>query len=204
MPPTVVAPMSAVSVAVSREAPDSPASPMACRKACAASSVVREAPASWMPVCSLSSAFERATLPNGISPVYRELAGPEYPMPLSLWTSDFRLAAKLSPIALMTPIPVTKTLLATELFRSALRDIIDHGIDVDQDLTSFFGIFDDDPILPVQQDDKFQGIYGVQPQPFAEQRLVICDVGRRGGRKVQEFYDLCFEFFFKLRAFHDS
>ena len=73
-----------------------------------------------------------------------------------------------------------------------LLDIIDHGVDVDQDFTTLFGVLDDDPIFPVEQDDELQGVDGVEPQALAEQGLVIRDVCGRGGGEVQELYDLFF------------
>ena len=49
-----------------------------------------------------------------------------------------------------------------------LLDIIDHSVDVDQDFTTLFGVFDDDPIFPVEQDDQLQGVNGIKSQALAK------------------------------------
>jgi hypothetical protein len=54
------------------------------------------------------------------------------------------------------------------LFGSVFFDVTDHGIDIDQYFASFFKVFDDDPVFPVEKNDQLETIDRIQPQAFTE------------------------------------
>ena len=130
MPPTVLAPIKAVSKPFNSWV-DNWASVMASSNACRASNVVRVSPGS----CAFNFCCNKRLLilisPKGSSEAY--LVGnnssgpiPDFPCTSALWFS-----VTLFPIALIAPIPVTKILLnGMNLLRPVFFNIVYHGIDV--------------------------------------------------------------------------
>jgi hypothetical protein len=164
----VVAPARAVSKALSWEAVRR-ASDIASLNAWMASKVVRVIPGSSACNFSFNSFVPVSISPKGRTPEYRVGRCLDRTMPHLPAMRAARFSATAFPIALITPIPVTKTLLTeVSLLGSVLFDICDHGINVNQYFTAFFRIFYDDPIFPVEKDDQFERIDGVQAKTFVK------------------------------------
>ena len=78
------------------------------------------------------------------------------------------------------------------LFGAVLFDIRGDGIDIDQDLTSFLRVFDLNAIFTAQQNDQFDGVDGIQSEPFAEQGLIVFYIIGIYRCEVQKLNDLLF------------
>lgn len=57
------------------------------------------------------------------------------------------------------------------------QNVIVQSIDGRESLASLCHVLDFDPVVLLQNQDEFNGIEGVQTEPFAEERGVISDLG---------------------------
>src|SRR6516164_1257371 len=89
------------------------------------------------------------TSPQGKMPEYLEGNKPRVRMPQLPSISALRFSSKFSPIAVRIPMPVTKILLTKEiLLCSVLFYIINHRVNIHEDLSALFGILNINAIFP--------------------------------------------------------